>query len=284
MQSATPPGRDKTPNGYQVEYWLSTSDAKAIAYAEYWNDETVEAKKEWNILDKGFSEMESNLASEGFAEDIRLCVRTLEQRSVTLLGRGIDLAAGCLWAVPVVLESTKISHLHCLEFSQHRLLKLGPRILEHYETPQNLVTLVYGSFYDLRLENESLDFALLASAFHHADDPNQLLKELNRVLKPGSPVIVTGEPKVDWLGQHLKYLGKLILPRLFPKDLLIRLLGRSPAIAAWPPNRTNVFPVDPLLGDHLYTLSEYRRMFNRNGFRCEEVSSKRMRSFLLFKV
>lgn len=271
--------------GYLVERWISRQDASGIAYAEYWNDKAAEAKKDWNVLDKGFGEMEAMLAVEGFAEDIRRCRQALEDWTGNPLGgQGIDLAAGCLWAVPVLFESPGISHLHCLEYSEHRLLMLGPRVLSHYGISRDRVTLVYGSFYELQLTSQSLDFVLLASAFHHADNPARLLGEIHRVLKPGGKVIVTGEPWVTLTGQYLKYIGKLILPRLIPAAMLRKLFGgRIPSRAVWPPNRENVFPVDPVLGDHLYTLGEYNELFRRAGFQYRAVPGKHMRAFILLR-
>lgn len=277
--------REQNEDGYTVEYWLSRDDAQSIEYADYWNDEGAEAEKAWNVADKGFDTLEAYLATTGYADDIRRCAHDLAKAAgAPLAGDGIDLAAGCLWAVPVVLESERVRHIHCLEFSAHRLLKLGPRVLKHYGVAPDRVTLAYGSFYDIKRPDGSFDFALLASALHHADEPVRLLREVHRVLKPGGVVMVTGEPRVTWLGEHLKYVAKLILPRLVPAAVLQKLFGRAPAAAAWPPTRAHVFPVHPELGDHLYTLGDYRDMFAASGFRYKELAGKNMRAFVLFRA
>lgn len=264
---------------YAIEYWLSHANAKTIEYADYWNDERAEQDKEWNVLAHGFAPLEAHLTDSGFADDIRACLAALPN---PLAGNGIDLAAGCLWATPLLLSCPDVRHLYCLEYSAHRLLNLGPPVLRHYGVDPANVTLVYGSFYDLLLPNRSLDFALLASAFHHAKEPARLLAEVRRVLKPGGVAIITGEPRITWLGEHFKYFVKLLFGRLLPASLQERLFGRVLNSVSWPPCRANVFPVDPVLGDHLYTCDEYCALFEAAGFAWKEVPSKRMRAFVLF--
>jgi len=57
------------------------------------------------------------------------------------------------------------------------------------------------------LENNSVDFIFLCQAFHHADDPEKLIYEIRRVLKPDGIVIIIGEHikifKVDSLRQNI---------------------------------------------------------------------------------
>ncbi|HXQ24446.1 MAG TPA: class I SAM-dependent methyltransferase, partial [Candidatus Acidoferrales bacterium] len=196
---------------WRVENWLSDSPHRAIEYSEYWNDEQNEQDKAWNILDGDFTKMESYLAQIGLVEDLRECLDACRARRGSGLGGvGIDLAAGNLWAAPHLLGSGDIEKLYCLEFSKHRLLKLGPKVLEHYQVPNDKVVLVYGSFYDLHLADGSVDFALLSAAFHHAEDPNRLLSEIRRVLKPDGVLMVIGEhivPEPYSLG-YLKVCAK----------------------------------------------------------------------------
>jgi ubiquinone/menaquinone biosynthesis C-methylase UbiE len=86
------------------------------------------------------------------------------------------MAAGNLWAVPRLLRLGTVDKIYCLEYSKHRLLQIGPAVLEYYGVPKERVVLALGSFYDLHLKNKSLDFVFMSQAFHHADDPNRLLR------------------------------------------------------------------------------------------------------------
>ena len=113
---------------WEVEHWLSDGQATAVEYSEYWNDEQAERDKPFHVVDNDFSKLERYLAEVGLPADRRSCLETLP---APLAGRGIDVAAGTLWAVPMLLDAGPVQRLYCLEYSKHRLLTLGPRALDH---------------------------------------------------------------------------------------------------------------------------------------------------------
>ena len=252
----TPPDQST----FEVRRWLDTDEIRAIEYSAYWNDEAAEQSKEWWTREGDFARMETYLAEQTTLE------RELEDllREVPPLGAGADLAAGTLWAVPrLVAHGAGI--VYAVEYSEHRLLKLGPGVLAHYGVPPERVVLCLGSFYDLRLEDRSLDFVLLAQALHHADRPEALLHEARRVLKPGGTLYVIGEHLVPEPPQERSLRRRLA--ESLPASLQVRLFGRS--LRQPPPE----LPVDPVLGDHLYWRGDYDRMFAATGFslRAERV-------------
>src|ERR1700729_497951 len=160
---------------WAVEHWISQDAVHQTGYSDYWNDEQAEREKPFYTTGDGdFAALEGYLRNVGLVDDANSCLRTL---ATPLHGHGIDLAAGTLWAAPLLLGAGPVQRLYCLEYSRHRLLKLGPRVLEHYDVDPERVVLIYGSFYDLHLNAGSLDFAFLSQAFHHADQPLALLAE-----------------------------------------------------------------------------------------------------------
>jgi ubiquinone/menaquinone biosynthesis C-methylase UbiE len=236
---------------FEVRRWLGTDEIRAIEYSAYWNDEAVEREKEgfWT-LEGDFARMETCLAEK------TTVARELEDllRQVAPRGAGADLAAGTLWAVPrLVAHGAEL--VYAVEYSEHRLLKLGPGVLAHYGVPPERVVLCFGSFYDLRLDDQSLDFVLLAQALHHADRPDALLREVRRVLKPEGTLYVIGEHLVSELPQGS--LRRTVAASL-PAPLQVRLFGRIVP-------KSPEFPVDPVLGDHYYTRPDYDRMFTAAG-------------------
>ena len=50
-----------------------------------------------------------------------------------------------------------------------------------------------GSFYDIKLPDNSIDLVFMAQAFHHADQPFKLLSECDKVLKKGGVIALIGE-------------------------------------------------------------------------------------------
>lgn len=122
---------------WQIENWLSNSQIREIEYSGYWNDEEKEKSKEWYILDGDFSKMERYLETTGLPQDLKTCTEVLHTAfNRQLAGVGIDLAAGNLWATPFLCNLPNVSKLYCLEYSKHRLLKIGPAVLDHYRVPK----------------------------------------------------------------------------------------------------------------------------------------------------
>ena len=234
----------------EFQNWLDKTDATDIEYSEYWNNEAIEQEKEWYILDGNFTKMETYLKTAGFLEDLQRCADILkDEYNLIIHGVGIDLAAGNLWAIPHILNLGNVDKIYCLEYSKHRLFKLGTVVLDHYNVPCDKTVLVYGSFYDLHLEDKSLDFIFLSQAFHHAEDPDRLLNEMQRVLKTNGCVIIIGEHSTGFLGRCKYFLPK----------------------------------TDTVLGDHYYTPAQYTRMFKAHGFIERKVKSSNPshKSFIL---
>lgn len=255
---------------WTTEHWLAENDAASIEYAQYWNDVEAERDKPWNVADGDFGKLERYLAEVGLPADLQACLRTLGR---PLGERGIDLAAGTLWAAAALLAAGPVRRLYCLEFSRHRLLELGPRVLEHYGVDPEHVVLAYGSFYDLRVADGELDFAFLSQAFHHADRPGALLAELRRVLRPGGVAIIIGEHVIrprDYAAYGARAVASLaprgVQERVFGEPLQVRLSLR--------PRAQDIFPTDPVLGDHVYDHGDYARLFSQAGFGWRRVRRK----------
>lgn len=269
---------------YSIENWLTDSDIKMIEYSDYWNDEEKEKIKEWYIVDGNFSKMEDYLLKTGLPQDLNRCVDILKTEfNYELKGTGIDLGAGNLWAAPHLLSLGEIDKLYCLEYSKHRLLKLGPKVLEHYNVPKEKVVLVVGSFYDLHIEDNCLDFVFLSSAFHHADRPDDLLAEIQRVLKPNGIVIIIGEHIVDTKRTYLRYLVKFLISTCVPHKVQQELFGKTFHVKRQIPKSSDLFPTDPVLGDHYYIDKEYRLMFSKYAFKIKHIKSRgsQFQSFVL---
>jgi len=269
---------------WSVEYWIGEAEAGEIEYASYWNDSELERTKEWDVRGGQFGQVEDYLGAAGLAEDLSACLVAAQRLRGRALGpAGVDLAAGTLWAVPALLQNSEVERLWCVEYSRHRLLEIGPLMLDHYEVDPSRVVLCFGSFYDLRLPTGSLDFAFLSQAFHHAERPAALLAELRRVLSPGGVVMIVGEHRL--LLRHRVLYAARAVASLFPARLRRHLFVRSSAVRkTFRPSGSDLSPTDPVLGDHFYTLAEYTHMFGEAGFRLEKMPCRRnstYRSFVL---
>ena len=263
-------------DNYEVRIWKAAAEIEQIEYATYWNNEAEERKKEWWTLDGDFVRMDAYLEQSYLAPQFRQVVDFLKQRlGMPLRGCGADLAAGNLWATCHLLQVGAIERIYAVEMSQHRLLQLGPQILERYQVPHEKVVLCLGSFYELQIPDCSLDFVFLSQAFHHADDPLALLGEIRRVLKPGGVVLIIGEHMIDAVA---------IRARAYVRYLLECGIARIRGTQRTAPVRRPFAP-DPVLGDHFYRAREYRTMFLQCGFTYHSLHLKRsgFQSFVLVR-
>ena len=273
-----------------IERWLDDSNAKRLKYFDYWNDEKLEQKKAFYLQDGDFLKMENYLQKSCFLENLKKCIRALKTDfKRELEGTGIDLAAGTLWAVPHLLSLEKVDKLYCLEYSKHRLFKIGPKVLEHYNVPLEKVVLVYGNFYDLKLENNSLDFVFLSAAFHHANRSDKLLSEIRRVLKPKGIVIIIGEHIINYhevYKAYFKHILKFFISLFIPITVQQKLFKKSFCVNKLIPKSSELFSPDSILGDHYYTVKEYKTLFSKYGFKIRHIKPMRksqFQSFILIK-
>jgi len=261
------------PPGLKSEIWLDSESIQSVAYSRFWNDEDIERQKPWHVIANGFERMEQYVSSLGLIEDLTACVDGLRRRGKFVGGAGIDVAAGILWLLPSLFRIVGPDHVTCVEYSAHRLLKLGPEVLKKHAVPLAKVTLALGSFYDIKVPSDSMDFAVLCQAFHHADDPDRLIGQIARALKHDGVIIILGEEQVDWTFKHdvlhsLRYLAHRLLPKTFHRSFLYSPYGPPRTFIA---HSHDLFPHDPVLGDHAYLRREYGPIFRAHGFRTEFV-------------
>lgn len=251
---------------YFFDQWLDENMIRSLPSGEFWDNEEEETSKEWYILDGNFEKMENYIRSRRLVEQLDDCIAYLRQHGNELSGIGVDLGAGNLWAEPHLLKNTGVEKIYAIEFSRHRLLKLGPAVLRHYGVRPDQVVLVVGQFEDIRLDDASVDFIFMSAAFHHAACPTRLLAEMKRVLREGGTVILIGEDyqtRAQMLKRHiLRYLASR-LPIALQLRFFKRPVVSKSLFCGWQGLKIE----DPVVGDRMYYPHEYRQMFSRGGFR-----------------
>jgi putative transferase (TIGR04331 family) len=257
--------------GYRIETWKPLAEMQQIEYSRYWNDVEEERKKEWWVLDGNFEKMESYLESSLLLPQLRQLLEFAKTRlGRSPEGRGADLAAGNLWAVPHILKAGNVEQIYAVECSVHRITQIGPCVLKNYGVPRDKVVLCLGSFYELKVPTGSLDFVFLSQAFHHADDPLRLLAEIRRVLRPGGLGLMIGEHIAETPQVH----------RVQLRDLRARL-ANAESRRNWKP----ILPADAVLGDHCYFEEEYDALFSCTGFSWQNLrmAGAKLQSFVLIR-
>jgi SAM-dependent methyltransferase len=250
---------------YPVEIWFS--EVETLEYSDYWNDEGAEREKIWWVADGDFVRMESYLSQIDAVSQLEACLEAARTRfSRRIHGVGVDLAAGNLWATSHLIR-LGAQRVISVEYSRHRLMTLGPIVLDHYGVAPSQALLALGDFHRLNLEDGSIDFVFMSQAFHHSEHPGALLREIRRILMPEGFVMITGEHMLDpsifsRVLQPIKYLVSRALPTSWQIRLIGRILQKTPLWLG----QGDFVEKDDILGDHYFLDSQYRRLFSRSGF------------------
>lgn len=276
-------------NTYVTKVWKT----KAEKYDDYWNDPTIGGVFN-EAADRGeYLYLEQYLNEQGLIVDFEKCLNYLNKLKKCIKGNGAELASGIQWLTAYLIKrfGVQIDKFYSIDYSEKNIFNLGQRLLEYYKICKNKLILCLGSFYEIKLPNENLDFIIMSQAFHHADNPDKLLQEVHRVLKKDGFLIMIGElfiSKTRYFKCYLNYVISLIVSsKYFPYLLVNRFsifkrLKLKKLIGSF---QEIYFPPDPVLGDHYYLKSQYEKFFSRNGFNFYRITSKKSNhlAYIIFK-
>jgi len=99
-------------------------------------------------------------------------------------GKGIDLGGGVGCISSTLAQKTEIESIYCVEVVED-VVKLCQPIVKKtiLQDKSDKVISVIGNFDHLKLDDNSIDFAISWDSMHHSIDPTTTFKECNRVLK-----------------------------------------------------------------------------------------------------
>ncbi len=265
-------------NADRVVLWMGDEDLQSVATSAFWNDEEIEHEKAYNIQDGQSEKLLRYLRDETtYYDQCEAVVNFARDLGLKIQGTGIDVAAGVCWTTALLSKIESVDTQYAIDISKHRLFKLAPLVIKEFGGKSNKIIRVFGSFYDIRLPDASVDFCMMCQAFHHADDPWRLLGELHRVLKPGAPVLVIGETPIyplQLLKKRIKNVIKMVLPPPF--------YASKPVFRLWP-SFEDLYPPDLEGGDHYYHIREYPKSFEQCGFALHSLERRRYTIFVAVK-
>ena len=243
---------------YKITEWISKNKIETISTSEYWNDKGVENKKMWSVPNNNFSAFEEYFDKKGLFKQLEFIV---SQNRIDLNNSMVaSLASGTCALESLILKKYKgIKKMFCVEFSKHRIKEIAPRVLGHYKIDPNRIKLCFGSFYNLRIEDNSLDFVILCQAFHHAKNPDKLLREIRRVLKPKGNILIIGEHYFNIFSISKRIIKHFIKWAINYKNSK----SKSRFLPCW----QSLFPPSKEKGDIHYSKSQYTMIFANNGYK-----------------
>ena len=187
--------------------------------------------------------------------------RILAERSTVL-----DLACGSGWVTGLLSARPDVERVIAWDASDAQLRDMVPQSVELVGGDISKVETVCGFFAPLTLDDASIDCAVLASAFHHAERPGDVLAELIRVVRPGGTIVLANEtphPPLTTLRWILGYTAAAVANSMFDRANITK-----PGHVA-----ADHVLYDDQLGDRVLTMPQWRRLFARHPVSVETVDS-----------
>jgi SAM-dependent methyltransferase len=132
-------------------------------------------------------------------------------------GKGIELGAGTGLFSSILIESG-LQEIYALEIVPAFTTHVIPKVAEYYlNHNSNNVIPVLGSFDDIHLPNDSIDFAFEYDAFHHSNDLSITFNEIYKKLRPGGILIMVDRCHPDIITDEA--IDKL-LQKTYTKEFL----------------------------------------------------------------
>jgi ubiquinone/menaquinone biosynthesis C-methylase UbiE len=166
-------------------------------------------------------------------------------------GVGVELGSGCsAISVELVKSNENISKIYAVEIVPE-IVEYAAVPLIHMHNVQEKVVPVVGSFDDIKLKDNSIDFVIEFDSLHHSFDLNRTIQESYRILKPGSKLLAIDRAHWNTSKRRRKELENVMYSREF---LVAR--GLDP----------NIIVTRAENGEHEHLLDDYLITFKNAGF------------------
>ena len=121
------------------------------------------------------------------------CLRLVEKLiKKAYSGKIMEIGAGTGIYSCILSQYPRIEKIYTLDYSEVCIKELVPFIMSRFnlsESQKNKIYRVVGSFDNIKIADNSLDFIISMGSLHHSEDREKTLRELFRVLKKGGYLI-----------------------------------------------------------------------------------------------
>ncbi|WP_026694820.1 demethylmenaquinone methyltransferase [Peribacillus kribbensis] len=177
--------------------------------------------------------------------------RTMKQMKVKPGSKALDLCCGTAdWTIALAEAAGPQGMVKGLDFSKN-MLKVGKEKVSHLGLHQ--VELIHGNAMELPFEDNTFDYVTIGFGLRNVPDYNQVLKEMNRVLKPGGMAVCleTSQPTMPVFKQLYFFYFQYIMP------VFGRVFAKSYEEYSWLQESAKDFP----------GMKELADMFRKAGFK-----------------
>ncbi|WP_108671122.1 demethylmenaquinone methyltransferase [Peribacillus acanthi] len=209
--------------------------------------------KVFEKISQNYDKMNSVIS---FQQHIKWRKSTMKFMNVKKGSKALDVCCGTAdWTIALAHEVGKEGMVKGLDFSQN-MLNVGIQKVKEQHLEQ--VELIHGNAMELPFDDNSFDYVTIGFGLRNVPDYLQVLKEMNRVLKPGGMAVCleTSQPTMIGFRQLYYFYFRFFMP-LFGK-----LFAKSYNEYSWLQESARDFP----------GMKELAVMFKQAGF--EKVSYK----------
>ncbi|MBX9970350.1 demethylmenaquinone methyltransferase [Priestia aryabhattai] len=182
---------------------------------------------------------------------------TMKRMNVQKGTKALDVCCGTAdWTLAMAEAVGETGEAVGLDFSQN-MLKIGEEKVKN--SPFLNITLLHGNAMELPFEDNSFDYVTIGFGLRNVPDYLQVLKEMQRVVKPGGKVVCLETSQPTMIGYRQMYLlyFKYIMPALG------KMVAKSYDEYSWLQESARDFPGQKQLAD----------MFREAGLTDVEVKS-----------
>ncbi|MDN4527629.1 demethylmenaquinone methyltransferase [Fictibacillus fluitans] len=152
---------------------------------------------------------------------------TMKQMAVKEGSRALDVCCGTGdWSISLARAVGRKGHVTGLDFSQN-MLEVGKKKVESLNMKN--VELIHGNAMELPFEDNTFDYVTIGFGLRNVPDYLQVIKEMNRVAKPGAKVVCleTSQPTTPVIKPLFRFYFSVIMP------VLGKLLAKSYNEYSW---------------------------------------------------
>ncbi|MFK2824216.1 demethylmenaquinone methyltransferase [Bacillus sp. B190/17] len=207
-------------------------------------------EKVHHVFEKISSNYDQMNSVISFQQHKRWRNETMKKMAVEQNAAALDVCCGTGdWTIALAEAVGSQGRVVGLDFSQN-MLNVGKRKVEEAELKQ--VEMIQGNAMELPFEDNTFDYVTIGFGLRNVPDYMQVLKEMNRVLKPGGMAVCleTSQPAMIGFRQLYFFYFRFIMP-LFGK-----LFAKSYKEYSWLQESARDFP----------GMKELKQMFERAGF------------------
>lgn len=204
-----------------------------------------------NVFEKISQNYDKMNSVISFQQHIKWRNDTMKKMNVQPGKKALDVCCGTAdWTIALANAVGPTGEVTGLDFSEN-MLKVGQQKIENLNLKQ--VTLIHGNAMELPFPNDSFDYVTIGFGLRNVPDYIQVLREMNRVLKPGGIAVCleTSQPTIIGYKQLYFFYFRFIMP-FFGK-----LFAKSYKEYSWLQESARSFP----------GMKELAKMFGNAGFK-----------------